>query len=299
LQNGAALTDWSFGMRPASCRRSFAAVAGSILMMGLLVAPDHAARSAEDEDCILDHCADQIEPGPEPKAVSQPKAAPKPVEAKPDPANDIQPPPQPASEPDVGAQPRGPSRSGSFDFYVLSLSWSPGFCATSGGRSYSQCQTGANLGFVVHGLWPQYEHGYPSDCRTSAAYPSRTAVESAHGLYPDDGLARYEWRRHGTCSGKSPSDYFADVRRAREAVTIPQPFQTANEQQSWVPFDIERAFIAANPHLKAGMVAVACRRGMLEEVRICFTKDLRDFQACPEVVHADCRVPNISVPPMR
>jgi ribonuclease T2 len=272
----------------AGHRPAFAVSMGALLVLGSLAVPDHAALSAGGTDCILDNCADQSPAKPRP-------AESKPVEAKPAPANDIE---QPVSEQD-SVQPRGPSRPGDFDFYVLSLSWSPGFCAASSGRSYSQCQTGANLGFVVHGLWPQYEHGFPSDCRASAAYPSRVAVNSAHGLYPDDGLARYEWRRHGTCSGKSPTDYFADVRRAREAVTIPAPFQTAGEQQSWVPVDIERAFIAANPHLKPGMVTVACRRGMLEEVRICFTKDLSDFQACPEVASHDCHGSNIFVPPMR
>ncbi len=269
-------------MRSAGCRRSLAAVAGLVLAFGASVCLNDAALSAGDADCILDHCADQA-PGKESKTVS-------PQNAGTEPAQEV-------SERD-SAQPRGPSRPGSFDFYVLSLSWSPGFCATNTGRSYAQCETGANLGFVVHGLWPQYEHGFPSDCR-AAQFPSRIAVESAHGLYPDDGLARYEWRRHGTCSGKSPTDYFADVRRAREAVTIPPAFQTAGQQQSWVPVDIERAFIAANPRLKPGMLAVACRRGTLEEVRICFSKDLREFQVCPEVVSHDCHGSNISVPPMR
>jgi ribonuclease T2 len=282
-------------MRLAGRRRVLAATAGGVLAVGVSVCINDAALSAENEDCILDHCADQAEPGRKP--VAQPKPIePKPVAAKPDPADDIEP-QQTAAEQD-SAQPRGPSRPGSFDFYVLSLSWSPGFCATSNGRSYAQCESGANLGFVVHGLWPQYEHGFPSDCR-AAQFPSRVAVESAHGLYPDDGLARYEWRRHGTCSGKSPTDYFADVRRAREAVTIPPAFQTASQQQSWVPIDIERAFIAANPRLRPGMLAVACRRGTLEEVRICFSKDLREFQTCPEVVSHDCHGSNIAVPPMR
>ena len=83
-------------------------------------------------------------------------------------------------------------------------------------RARGQCDPGANLGFVVHGLWPQYEHGYPSDCGPAARFPSRIALETAQGLYPSEGLARHEWRKHGTCSGKSPTDYFADVRRARD-----------------------------------------------------------------------------------
>jgi ribonuclease T2 len=55
---------------------------------------------------------------------------------------------------------------GQFDFYVLALSWSPGFCENSGSRS-RQCDSGRGLGFVTHGLWPQNEQGYPSFCEPS------------------------------------------------------------------------------------------------------------------------------------
>lgn len=118
------------------------------------------------------------------------------------------------------------------------------------------------------------------------------------GLYPDEGLARHEWRMHGTCSGKSPTDYFADVRRAREAIVIPPPFRNAHETQTWTPVDIQRAFIAANPRLRPGMLAVECNRSVLSEVRICFSKDLRNFVACPEVARHFCYARQITVPPM-
>ena len=187
---------------------------------------------------------------------------------------------------------------GDFDFYVLSLSWSAGFCESPDAtRARRQCEAGANLGFVVHGLWPQYERGYPSDCRPAARFASRIAVESAKGLYPDEGLAQYEWRKHGTCSGKSPTDYFADVRRAREAVTIPTPFAAAKEKQTWTPIDVMRAFIAANSRLRPGMLGVTCKNGVLQEVRICFSKDLRDFHVCPERSRQGCHAREISVPP--
>ncbi len=188
---------------------------------------------------------------------------------------------------------------GNFDFYVLALSWSPGFCETeAGARAGSQCEPGANLGFVVHGLWPQYEHGYPTDCGPAARFPSRMALEAAQGLYPSIGLARHEWLKHGTCSGKSPTDYFADVRHARDAIVIPPPFAAPKEDQTWTPADIVRAFIAANPRLRPGMLGVACAGNVLEEVRICFSKDLRDFHACPEVSRQGCRVREVSVPPV-
>lgn len=194
-------------------------------------------------------------------------------------------------------QPAGASRPGDFDFYVLALSWSPGFCATGGAqKARDQCAPGGDLGFTVHGLWPQYERGFPQDCGPAGRTPSRVALEGAKGLFPDERLARYEWRKHGACSGKSPTDYFADVRRAREAVAIPPPFMAAKGDQTWTSIDILRAFEAANPRLRPGMGAVQCRDGVLEEVRFCMTKDLREFRACPEVARRTCRAREVRVP---
>jgi ribonuclease T2 len=191
------------------------------------------------------------------------------------------------------------NQPGNFDFYVLALSWSPGFCETGGAdKPRAQCAKGAHLGFVVHGLWPQYQHGYPMDCGGIRS-PSQLALRSVQGLYPDQGLARFEWRKHGTCSGKSPSDYFADVRRARAVIAIPPPFRAAKKAQTWAPLDIQRAFIAANPRLRPGMFAVECVDGELEEVRICLSKNLRDFVACPEVARHFCYTQQVAVPPMR
>ena len=171
---------------------------------------------------------------------------------------------------------------GQFDFYVLALSWSPGFCATGGAdKGRRQCAPGAGLGFVVHGLWPQISDGrYPAECSAVARSPSRLAMRAADGLFPDEGLARYEWRRHGTCSGRSPSDYFAHVRRAREAVAIPPALKQPAERQRWTRLDLERAFVAANPGLRTDMMEVSCRRGTLQEILVCFSKDLRSFARC-------------------
>ncbi len=186
---------------------------------------------------------------------------------------------------------------GDFDFYVLALSWSPGFCELDGDRERNreQCAGGAGLRFVVHGLWPQNERGYPSECGPSGRTPSRIALDQAKGLFPTEGLARYEWRKHGTCSGSSPSDYFADVRRAREKIVIPPVLAKAERDQNWTAIDLERAFVAANPGLRTDMMSVACKRGVLQEVRICLSKDLRDFRMCGEVDRSGCRTRDITV----
>ncbi len=100
------------------------------------------------------------------------------------------------------------------------------------------------------------------------------ALQAAAGLYPDEGLARYEWRKHGVCSGKSPTDYFNDVRRARDAIVIPQPFQDAKADQTWTPLDIQRAFIAPTracaPACSASPARAAfCKRSRSVFPRIC------------------------------
>jgi ribonuclease T2 len=48
--------------------------------------------------------------------------------------------------------------------------------------------------------------------------------------------------------------------------------------------------------LHSDMFALACRRGELEEVRICLSKDLAGFQSCPEVVRSGCAAESLRLP---
>ncbi len=201
----------------------------------------------------------------------------------------------PLSAGPAAAQGRG-GEPGSFDFYVLALSWSPTYCALTGERRNDrQCDTGRNPGFVVHGLWPQYDRGFPSECGAFSRSPSRPAMQEAEGVFPSEGLARHEWRQHGTCSGLDPAAYFRATARARAAVTIPTALSAPKDDLRAAPIDIARQFVAANPGLRPDMMSVTCKAGQLEEVRICFTKDLRGFTACPEVARQNCRAGEVTV----
>jgi ribonuclease T2 len=200
------------------------------------------------------------------------------------------------------AQPRETrgAAMGDFDFYVLSLSWSATWCQITGERRGArQCDSGRNPGFVVHGLWPQYERGYPAFCTPEGRNPSRRAMDIAENVLPDSGLARHQWRKHGTCSGLPPEGYFSATGDVRRKVRIPPALEAPREINRFAPIEIERAFVEANPGLRPDMMAVTCERGMLEEVRICLTKDLRSFRPCPEVDRDSCRVREISVPTAR
>lgn len=193
---------------------------------------------------------------------------------------------------DSMAQAPGPS---GFDFYVLALSWSPSFCALEGReKGRRQCE-GPPQGFVLHGLWPQNERGYPEFCEHPSRNAPASVIRSISGLFPEDGLARHQWRKHGTCAGLPPTAYFADVKRAVARVTIP-PTQGLKRNERVRPRDVERAFIDANPGLRPGMLAATCVRGMLQEVRVCLTRDLRGFTPCPEVVRRSCRAQEVAAP---
>jgi ribonuclease T2 len=199
----------------------------------------------------------------------------------------------------ASAQKRG-GPAGEFDFYVLALSWSSGFCEVDGDRKQNaQCAPGKGLGFVVHGLWPQNERGYPTNCGPYGRSPSRAAMDVAKDVFPSEQLARYEWNKHGTCAGSSPSDYFRDTKAAREKIVIPTEFLKPEKPGNWSPIDIERAFSAANPGLRPDMIAVSCKQRVMNEVRICMSKDLRSFRSCEEVDRGGCRLREISVPAVR
>jgi len=201
------------------------------------------------------------------------------------------------------AQDRRQNAPGEFDFYVLSLSWSPSFCEAASERGNSsrsqQAQCGGRpFAFVVHGLWPQYERGFPDYCQRPAPRLDRNIMTSMLDLMPAPGLIFNEWDKHGTCSGLSPRGYFETVRKARAAVKIPPDFLELSEPKTVAPAEVEDAFIKANPGLSNAAVAVICDQRRLSEVRICMSKDLQ-FRACDEIDRRACRRDQIVMPPMR
>ena len=110
-----------------------------------------------------------------------------------------------------------------FDYYVLSLSWSPAWCTAEGDdRDADQCRTGARTGFLVHGLWPQYERGWPQHCPSRQRDPTRGESAAMTDVMGSGGLAWYQWKKHGRCTGLSGTGYYAATRAAAEAVAIPE-----------------------------------------------------------------------------
>ena len=201
----------------------------------------------------------------------------------------------------ASAQDRRQNTPGEFDFYVLALSWSPSFCEASAergksGRSQVQCER--PYSFVVHGLWPQYERGFPEYCQRPSPRLDRNIMTSMLDLMPAPGLIFNEWDKHGTCSGLAARAYFESIRKARAAVKIPEEFLQLSEQKTIAPADLEAAFIKANPGLSSSAISVTCSSRRLSEVRICLSKDMQ-FRACEELDRRACRRDDVVMPPVR
>jgi ribonuclease T2 len=190
---------------------------------------------------------------------------------------------------------------GRFDFYVLALSWSPTFCQASAerGRQVSdQCGAERPYSFVVHGLWPQYERGFPRACQVPAPRLNRTIMESMLDLMPAPRLVYSQWDSHGTCSGLDARSYFDLVRKARSVVIVPDGYEALKAPITVDPEEVEEAFVKANPGLSRSGIAVTCDSTRLSEVRICMGKNLK-FRDCAEIDRRACSRERLIMPPVR
>lgn len=194
-------------------------------------------------------------------------------------------------------------RAGEFDYYVLALGWNAAWCASTGdARGAAQCAPGRGTGFIVHGLWPQYRSGWPQDCTTSRRDPSRAETAAMADIMGSGGLAWYQWKKHGRCSGLAPSAYFALIREAWRMIERPPVLRRIARPVRLAPEVIEQAFIEANsglsPRLESGGITVTCKNGIINEVRICLTKGLVP-RACTGTVARDCPASDPLFQPMR
>jgi ribonuclease T2 len=186
--------------------------------------------------------------------------------------------------------------AGQFDYYVLSLSWAPTYCLTHADDS-QEC-SGKGYGFVLHGLWPQFDAGgYPENCRTEFEL-SADAAAKGRTIYPSERLMQHEWKEHGTCSGLDALEYFNTADRATAVAKIPTALEAPRSDQSLTSDRILNLFQGANPQLPEGAIAVTCNRAELSEVRVCLTRDLK-LRSCGRGVHSNCPQVPLNIPASR
>lgn len=170
----------------------------------------------------------------------------------------------------TAAPPPTAQAAADFDYYLLALSWAPDYCAANPNDS-QECALGRKYGFVLHGLWPQYQKGYPSDCG-SEPLPAQVKAQFS-GLFPNEKLFEHEWSKHGTCSGLPPAAYLALAKRIKESVQIPAAYQSPAQPFRTDSTALKDAFLQANPGLAQDGLAVSCSGSgrFLSELQVCFT----------------------------
>ncbi len=190
-------------------------------------------------------------------------------------------------------------RAGDFDYYVMALSWSANWCALEGdARNSSQCDTSEDHGWILHGLWPQFHHGYPSYCKTAKRAPSRSMTNDMSDIMGTGGLAWHQWKKHGTCTDLSATGYYALSREAYATVTRPAIFRKLDRTVKLPASVVEDAFIKDNPTLKGDNITITCRQGYIQEARICLSKGLEPVP-CGRDVIKDCTLKDAVFTPLR
>lgn len=191
---------------------------------------------------------------------------------------------------------------GEFDYYALALSWSPTYCEAAKHDSRdAQCDGTRSFAFVLHGVWPQYNRGWPQDCRTrERPWVPEPVIQTMLDIMPSRQLIIHEYKKHGTCAGLAPDAYFATARRLFTQITIPERFRQLHEPLVISPDDVETEFLQANPSLKPDMISVVCNGSRLTELRICFSRDEK-LQTCGdnEAQSKLCASPKVVLPPVR
>jgi len=188
-------------------------------------------------------------------------------------------------------------------YYVLALSWSPTYCETDGHlKGQPQCAGTRPYAFVLHGLWPQWTKGWPEYCPVAGStFVPEKLVRSMLDIMPARRLVINQYRKHGTCTGMAPKDYFAKSRELFEQIAIPESYASPRTHLFVSASKIRDDFLEANPALSPGMIAVSCgRRGRLQSVRVCYSKEFKPTDcSANEMPRRLCRSARITLPPVR
>jgi ribonuclease T2 len=187
-------------------------------------------------------------------------------------------------------------KQGDFNYYLLSLSWAPNYCADHPGDNSSECRSGNHKGFVLHGLWPQSNEGQPPMSCQPARPVAADIVRHMLEYYPSRGLIQHEWEKHGTCSGLSAQDYFAKVEQAFKSVQPSDQFKDLSSDRSLAPKDVDQSFAESN-HAPADAFRISCHARELVGVEVCMSKDLK-IQSCSRSLR-ECPASSVLMHPLK
>lgn len=184
-------------------------------------------------------------------------------------------------------------RADSFDYYTLAVTLTPAFCDLNPKRFNSvQCRERSPVS--VHGLWPERAQGKaPEYCVGEPFTITHNTENRLRRMMPDAGLRRYQWEKHGRCSGLSAEHYFSVLAREFDELKWPAQFKSSGRDVVVERHVIVSELQRLNPGLPSGGVVLRCagkeRPPLLTEVRICLSAK-GDPVACAANYRPNCPV---------
>nr|WP_226982417.1 ribonuclease [[Haemophilus] ducreyi] len=174
----------------------------------------------------------------------------------------------------------GQNKTAPVDYYMLALSWSPAFCATQKARYLTdlpdhidyQCDD-QNLGWVIHGLWPQNKKAHsisdhPRYCQGDLPPIDPAILEQYLPEAPGASLLQGEWEKHGACAFQDPTSYFQKQKELFYSLKLPAKNLRKNDLFQWMR--------KHNPQLKGVYLGAS-----VTELYICYDKKWQPIN-CPK-----------------
>ena len=168
--------------------------------------------------------------------------------------------------------PIGQNAKAPVDYYMLALSWSPGFCDIQREKygnqlpysSQYQCGNNRTFGWVVHGLWPQNANAravsdHPRFCKGDLPALPKGLLAQYLAISPGEQLLQGEWEKHGSCAFDFAQQYFAKEQELFSSLKLPNQNLSRNELFRWMK--------QHNPQLKNAYL-----RASRNELFICYDK---------------------------
>lgn len=128
-------------------------------------------------------------------------------------------------------------------------------------------------------------------CSTASPVAAAT-VDHMLNFMPSRSLIQHEWQEHGTCSGLSAQEYFAQAEQAYTHLQVPPQYRNLNQRRQFDVSDVEKSFAEANG-APAEAFRISCHAGELVNLEVCVDKNLQ-YRSCTQSVR-ECPVGQVDM----
>lgn len=157
---------------------------------------------------------------------------------------------------------------------LLAISWQNAYCQTH--QNKRECRN-VNLNayssshFTLHGLWPQPRSKV--NCKGSGkVWLDKKLYKELKRVMPavKSGLHKHEWKKHGTCYGKSADLYFIDSITLLEQVnnSAVRNLFAKNAGKTLTKKQVLQAFDKSFGKGSGRKVKMKCKNGLITELQI-------------------------------